>query len=183
MERLRESIQKEFEECGHWVIQKIIRRFSAMPIDQTLEQNNEVVKSTGGAVGLIENPSTFRKWMISAPEQARILKEFEGEYFYSDSESDAHHEEGFSAQKNFKEQTNSLIHVFNELGNLFLDNSNELLTLDTRNILDESVISTVRNIQNMGKEQYAQYCKDVIIKCTRSIHDPIKKLSQRKESN
>jgi len=65
-----------------------------------------------------------------------------------------------------------------------------LLTLNTRNVLDESVISTERNIQNIGKEQYTQYCKDVIIECTRSIHDPIKKnsllfsaaLSQRKES-
>ena len=34
-----------------------------MPMDQTHEQNNEVIKSTGGAIGLTENPSTFRKLM------------------------------------------------------------------------------------------------------------------------
>ena len=64
-----------------------------MPIDQAHEQNNEVVKSSGGAVGLTESPSAFRKWMVSGPEQARILKEFEEQYIsnLSDSESGFHH--------------------------------------------------------------------------------------------
>ena len=65
MESLPPSIHKEFEENGHWVIHKTTRRFSAMPIDQAHEQNNEVVKSSGGAVGLTENPSAFRRWMVS----------------------------------------------------------------------------------------------------------------------
>ncbi|KAG0727160.1 hypothetical protein GWK47_004058 [Chionoecetes opilio] len=30
-----------------------------------------------GAVGLTENPTAFKKWMIAGPEQARILTEFE----------------------------------------------------------------------------------------------------------
>ena len=71
----------------------------------------------------------------------------------------------------------NLIHVFNELGNPFLIDSNELLALDTHNILDESVINTVKTIHNLGKEQYAKYYKDVIIDHTCSIHDPIKKNS------
>jgi len=62
MERLPASIHSEFEENGHWVVQKTIR-FSAMPIDQAHEQNSELIKSTGGAIGLTENPSTFRKLM------------------------------------------------------------------------------------------------------------------------
>ena len=63
------------------------------------------------------------------------------------------------------------------MGNPFLDDSNELLTLDTRNVLDKSVINTVQTIYKLGKEQYAKYHKDVIIDCTCSIHDPIKKNS------
>jgi len=69
MENLPASIVKEFEEQGHWVIRKTTNRFSAIPIDQAHEQNNEVVKGSGGAVGLTENPSALRKWMISGPEQ------------------------------------------------------------------------------------------------------------------
>ena len=176
MESLPAPILKEFEEHSHWVIHKTTNRFSTIPIDQAHEQNNEAVKSSGGAVGLTENPSAFRKWMVSGPEQARILKEFEEDLpQHKDSEYGFHHEEGFSTQRNFKEQTVNLVQVFCELGNPFLDDSNELLALDTRNVLDESVVNTVRTVQSKGKDQYATYCKEVIFDRTRSIHEPIKK--------
>ena len=65
-----------FEHCGNWVVFKTNNRFSAIPIDQAQENNNATVKGSGGAVGLTENPAAFRKWMLSGPEQAIILKEF-----------------------------------------------------------------------------------------------------------
>lgn len=80
MQSLPTSIYQEFVECGNWVVQKTKNRFSSMPIDQAHEQNNELIKSSGGAVGLTENPSAFRKWMIAGPEQARLLMELEGEF-------------------------------------------------------------------------------------------------------
>lgn len=67
MESLPESIREEFIINGHWVVRKTRNRFSAMPIDQAHEQNNELVKGTGGAVGLTENPSAFRRWMLAGP--------------------------------------------------------------------------------------------------------------------
>ena len=177
MENLPTPICKEFEEHGHWVINKTANRFSNIPIDQAHEQNNEVVKGSGGVVGLTENPSAFRKWMVSGPEQARLLMEFEEDYLRKQShlECGYHHEEVLSTQKTFKEEVMSLVQVFNELGNPFLDDSDELMVLDTRNVLDESVVKTVRTIYNVGKDQYNEYHKEVITNCTRSIHDPIKK--------
>ena len=93
MESLPPSVHKQFEEYGHWVVQKTTNRFSAMPIDQCHEQNNETVKGTGGAVGLTENPSAFRKWMTAGPEQARLLKEFECEFMRETTGNQLHHEE------------------------------------------------------------------------------------------
>ena len=58
-----------------------------------------------------------------------------------------------------------------------MDISDELLTLDTRKVLDESVVNTVRTIQSVGQNQYEKYCKTVISDCTRSMHEPIKKKS------
>ena len=58
---------------GHWVIQKTKNRFSAMSIDQAHEQNNALVKGSGGAIGLMQNPVAFRKWLLAGPEQAREL--------------------------------------------------------------------------------------------------------------
>ena len=77
MENLPTSILAEFQEHGNWAVQKTTNHFSAMPVDQAHEQNNEHVKGSGGAVGITENPSAFRKWMVSGPEQAILLKEFD----------------------------------------------------------------------------------------------------------
>ena len=73
MENLPVHIFKEFVEHGNWVIRKTTKRFSAMPIDQAHEQNNETVKGSAGGIGLTESPSAFSKWMVSGPEQVRVL--------------------------------------------------------------------------------------------------------------
>ena len=66
-------------EKGLFTVHKTPRRFSAIAIaiDQAHEQNNGMVKGDGGAVGLTENPSAHRRWMISGPEMARLVSEFE----------------------------------------------------------------------------------------------------------
>ena len=102
MESLPASIHKEFEEHGNWVVLKTIHRFSSIQIDQTHEQNNDLVKRSGSAVGLTENPSAVKKWMIAGPEQARLLKVFDQEYISEDGNKQ-HHEEVMSTQKIFKE--------------------------------------------------------------------------------
>jgi len=56
-----------------WVVSKSSRRFSAIPIDQTHEQENKKVKGKGGAVGLTENPSALKRWMIAGPQQYNRL--------------------------------------------------------------------------------------------------------------
>ena len=79
----------------HWVICKTRNGFSAMPVDQAHKQNNELVKGTGGAVGLTENSSAFRRWMLAGPEQAQLIREFEVQYKSEVSGKYAHYEEGF----------------------------------------------------------------------------------------
>ena len=36
------------------------------------------MKGDGGAVGLTKNPAALRRWMVSVPEMARLIGEFEG---------------------------------------------------------------------------------------------------------
>ena len=131
-----------FEQHGNWVVFKTTNRFSAIPIDQAHENNNEIVKGSGGAVGLTENPSAFRKWMLSGPEQARILKEFEGS-LQGGSEIHSHHEESLATQQSFRDQVSSLHKTINKLGNPFMNESNELLKLDTGDIMNEKLVNPV----------------------------------------
>ena len=49
--------------------------------------------------------------------------------------------------------------------------------LDTRNVIDESVVKTVRTVESLGKELYKTYNESVIKDLTRSIYETIKKNS------
>ena len=62
---------------GLFVVHKTQRRFSAIPVDQAHEQNNALVKREGGAAGLTENPNALRHCMVTGPEIARVINEFE----------------------------------------------------------------------------------------------------------
>ena len=96
MEHLPPAVLKQFVENGFWVVTKMCNKFSAISIDQAHEQN-KIVKGSGGAVGLTENPTAFRKWIVADPEQARIIQEFEDTYMTADTNYE-HHDESQSAQ-------------------------------------------------------------------------------------
>ena len=68
MKSLPATVRDEFEKDGHWVLSKTMNTFSAIPFDQAHEQENKIVKGSGGAVGLTENPVAFRRWMLSGPD-------------------------------------------------------------------------------------------------------------------
>ena len=119
-----------------------------MPINQAHEQNNKLVKGSGGAVVLMENPLAFRKWMIAGPEQARLSeREFITEGYH-------HHEEGFCTQKTFREQTLSLVETINEMSSPFLHDTSEILVLTTQNVVNESVV-TLCTVEVIGRDQYS----------------------------
>ena len=51
--------------------------FSAIAFDQAHEQLNKIVKGDGGIIGLTENERTLSQLLITAPETARLIGEFE----------------------------------------------------------------------------------------------------------
>jgi len=63
--------------AGRFVAHKTNRPFSGMALDQAHEQLNALVKGDGRAVGLTEDPSALRRWMVAGPEISRIIQEFE----------------------------------------------------------------------------------------------------------
>jgi hypothetical protein len=82
-----------------------------------------------------------------------------------------------STERTVKEQAVNLVHTISEMGNLFRCDTTELLMLDTRVVIDESVVNTVRTVDALGKDQYNTYRKSVINDRTRIIHDPMKRNS------
>ena len=62
---------------GKFVVQKTQQFLSLIALDHNHEQENEIIKGDGGAVGLTKNHTALRRWMIAGPEIARLVKEFE----------------------------------------------------------------------------------------------------------
>ncbi len=145
MRTLPEYIKDEFEKRCHWVVSKTNNRFSTIPVDQAHEQENAYVKGSGGCIGLTENPVAFRRWMLTGPELVRLKQQFEDEYFPDNGDSEhfqnfQHHEEGFAAQKKFHVQVSNLYKTIQRMGNPFLDDFPELITLDSRDCAHQSVM-------------------------------------------
>ena len=115
-----------------------------MAIDQCHEQNNADVKgSTGGAIGLMTNPVALERWMVTGLGVARMVKEFESSLAGTKGNNHRHHEQTPAVQATFLKEVKSLVAVFEEMGNPFLEQSEDLLVLDTKDILDPSVAETV----------------------------------------
>ena len=128
----------------------IHNKFSAMAIDQCHEQNNATVKESGGAIGLTTDPLALRRWIVAGPEVARIVVEFEE--YASIAQEDGkhlHHEQYCSVQRTFQKDVNSLIAVFEEFRNPFLEKGQDLLVIDTRDIMDNSVGKQSRKLKRL----------------------------------
>ena len=109
-------------------------KFCDMAIDQYQEQNNAIIKGSGGVLGLADNPPALRRWMVAGPEVARMIAELEDDNTRShqkDSEHH-HHEQHPGVQATFIKDVRSLSAVVEEMGSPFLEESEDLLVLDTR---------------------------------------------------
>ena len=72
----------------------------------------------------------------------------------ADVSDHCHHEKYTSVQTTFILEVASLTAVIEEMGNPFLEKSDDLLVLDTRNIMDSSVGDTVRRAEALGTQLY-----------------------------
>lgn len=93
------------------------------------------------------------------------------------SEIHFHHKEGLSIQR-FRQQVLTLGKAICDLGNIFRNDTAELLMLDTYEVINESVTNqwpSVRVVEKFGKSQYDEYRQSVLIDCTLSLHGSIKK--------
>jgi len=168
------SIYAEF--CaGKFGIHKTCNKFSAMAIDQCHEHNNAVVKESGGAVGLFTNPGALRRWTVAGPEVARMVTEFESLQSCNQTTHHQHHEQHPGVQTSFMKVVKSLVAVIEEMGNPFLEQSQDLLVLDTRDILDPSVGESVRKAEKLGTKQYQSFVEERLVKCGVPITDVIPK--------
>ena len=161
---------------GHFAVKKTIRAFSNLAIDQPHEQNNAVVKDDGGAVGLSECSAPLQRWLFSGPEMARVINDFERSVDSALCTSDMrHHELRPGVQKIFLQDVTSLKVTIDEYSNPFLETSGDLLVLETRDIVEKSVIDNLYRIEALGCQQYDDVGSERLVERTIPIYDVMKK--------
>jgi len=126
---------------GNFVVKKTAHRLSAIAIGQGHEQNNAAVKDDGEAVDLTESPAALKRWIVSGPEMARVIGEFEASTEKRKKLDPQHHEEAKHVQKAFQRDVRSLVSTIEEMGNPFTEESSDLLTLDSKDIADAAGVS------------------------------------------
>ena len=113
------AILAEFR-AGKIDAHKSCNSFSTMAIDhQCREQNNAVIKKSGGAIGLMTDPGALRHWMVAGPEVARMATEFEALQAHNQVTDHRHHEQQRRVQAAF-------LAVIEEIRNPFLQRSDYL---------------------------------------------------------
>ena len=168
--QLEHECPKVWEEFrrGLFVTQKTSHKFSMMAHDQIHEQLNAVLKGDGGIIGITENESALRRWMIAGPETARIISELRVKQSKCD-----HHEQTTSTQNRFASNVQSVIDAFNEMGNPFTETSSDLFAIDTKIIMADQVVQSIKEAEGLGRKQYEAFVDERMVKMTKPIHETI----------
>ncbi|XP_045131595.1 uncharacterized protein LOC123516404 [Portunus trituberculatus] len=177
LEHMHPEVVEDFRNGG-FTVRKSQRPFSAMAIDQAHEQNNATLKEDGGAVGLTQNPEAFRRWSVAGPEMARMIAEFESSVEAMESKQSKemrHLEQTASIQKTFVTQVCSLVEVITDMGNPFIEESQELICLDTHDIMDEEAAKSVRQAEELGVQQYQSFVEERLVNGSKPLSDRITK--------
>ena len=98
-----------------------------------------------------------------------MLTEFESVQTCSKTNDNRHHEKYLGVQEALLKEVKSLVSVIEEMGNPFMEQGEELLVLDTRDILDTSVGEKVRKAEMVGEEQYQIFVEERLIKCDKPV--------------
>ena len=106
-----------------------------------------------------------------------MIDEFETAQEHHDSKAQSlHHDQNESTQKTFDKNVRSLVSVIEELGNLYLEETTDLLVLDTKDIESVSVIHSVQNVQKVGKEALESFVKERLIERKKPLVDDVPRI-------
>lgn len=88
------------------------------------------------------------------------------------------HDKQSGVQAAFMNEVKALVTVLEEKGNPFLEHRQDLLIIDTRDILDivdTQVAETVRRIETVGEELYTKFVTERLEQCTTPVTETLPK--------
>ena len=96
-------------------------------------------------MGLIDNPSALLRWMVAGPEVAQSIQEFE--IGSKKSDNTHHHDQTASVQVSFIKDVQSLVNTIEHFGNLFQEESKDVIVLHSKELARSSAAEAVRKVK------------------------------------
>ena len=158
--------------AGKFVVHKTSDKLSAMIIDQYHKLNNALIKESGGAVGLITDRS-IKTLDGGRCRSCKLVNEFEALRSCNQITDFRHYGQRPGVQTSFLKEVKALVAVIEEMGNQFLEQSQDLLVLVTKDILDPSVGESVKKADKLSEKQYHNFVKERFNQCEKPITDVI----------
>ena len=152
LDNLPTSLLNEFVR-GNFTVNKTVRVFSGMGIDQAHEQNNKCVKIDGGAIGILDNERALLEWSLTGPLLAEMLDTPSG----TDTK---HHEDTPTYEENFRRNRLALIGAFGEFANPFQFSGSELINIVSKEILSAEASKSVMKAKLIGEEQTISFARE-----------------------
>jgi hypothetical protein len=95
--------------------------FPGSAIDQTHEQENYIVKGDGGVVGITDDQSAPRRWMVARPEVSHLINQYKTVY----QAKTATNEQINASPLPFSIRVHKLLNVVKEFSNRFQEESRD----------------------------------------------------------
>lgn len=85
-----------------------------------------------------------------------------------------HHDQSPSVQNRFSADTKALVAAFQEAGNPFDEDSDEIIILDTKEVMSDVVPRSIMCAHEEGKKQHSAFVKERLESQAVAFHEPIK---------
>ena len=109
---------------------------------------------------------------------ARAVGEFEAimkAMKEDESSNTKHHEEIRGTELAFAKDVSALVKVVESMGNPFQETSEDLIVLDSKDIADPAVVTTVKQVEALGEAQFQTFVTERLVQRTKPLSEPIKR--------
>ena len=96
--------------------------------------------------------------MVAGPHISMIIGEYESTIENSHVNNEPkNHEQSASQQKAFANDVHSFVAEMIELGNPFTNRTKDLFTIDSQDVMPQSVINSLTQIRDLGESKYQEF--------------------------
>jgi hypothetical protein len=167
---------------GMFCVQRSQHKFSLMAMDQSHEHTIKHLKEDGGTWGLFGQEEQKTVIELSRPEVLRIAEEFENAS-QNVNKTAVHHTTPEHPESTAASQRKFLMHLQVLLGlvernliiNPFADHEKNLITLDTGEIMQPEIASSLRSLHSLGQEIFEEFWHERIETATTPLSNVIRK--------